>query len=415
MSNEYRNNHYVPQWYQKRFIDPGESDRVLYRLDMAPVPFTDSRGVIHTPNGLRALGPKYIFVEKDLYTTQLESVESTKIEEIFFGKIDSEGRKALEYFSGFAHPSINERAFRSLLVFMGTQKLRTPKGLQWLAKRTGSYDRDLILRYMLGLRDMYSAVWTECVWQIADASESDTKFIISDHPVTVYNRRCGPRSSWCRGVEDPDVRFSATHTFFPLSLDKILILTNLTWVRNPYQSETTMRPNPGLFRDAMFKVTDIQTLRHLTEEEVRQINFITKTRAHRYVAAGKAEWLHPEKFISKRDWFDFGNGYLLMPDPRPVVYSTGVMIGFRDGSATSFDAYGRRPWDEGDSFSAGTDDEYNTLEHFKGEFATLFGPDRRGRTFSHLYLDPETDTDKTHKYHLGLIKWPYGYKKRRGR
>lgn len=33
-----------------------------------------------------------------------------------------------------------------------------------------------------------------------------------------------------------------------------------------------------------------------------------------------------------------------MPDPRAVNFTTEVLFGFKDGSATGFDEYGRRPW-----------------------------------------------------------------------
>lgn len=29
MASEYRHNHYVPVWYQKRFLPPGQADREL--------------------------------------------------------------------------------------------------------------------------------------------------------------------------------------------------------------------------------------------------------------------------------------------------------------------------------------------------------------------------------------------------
>lgn len=47
MSNEYRNNHYVPQWYQKRFIPPEQQDQELYYLELKPRAFIDPRGIIH--------------------------------------------------------------------------------------------------------------------------------------------------------------------------------------------------------------------------------------------------------------------------------------------------------------------------------------------------------------------------------
>jgi hypothetical protein len=60
----------------------------------------------------------------------------------------------------------------------------------------------------------------------------------------------------------------ASHTFFPLTLNKVLILTNLSWVRNPYQNELKARPNPGFFRNTIFNFLSIQIggglRRHLT-------------------------------------------------------------------------------------------------------------------------------------------------------
>ena len=130
---------------------------------------------------------------------------------------------------------------------MSTQKLRTPKGLGWLSKRAGTTDRNKILSFMIKLRQLNCAIWTECIWLIADASQSNTKFIISDHPVTVYNRRCGPRSQWCRDFEDPDISFHGTHTIFPLSLDKILILTNLSSSTKAMSFPSTRMHAAGLY------------------------------------------------------------------------------------------------------------------------------------------------------------------------
>ena len=225
---------------------------------------------------------------------------------------------------------------------------------------------------------------------------------MSDHPVTVYNRRCGPRSQWCRGANDPDIRFHATQTIFPLSLEKILMLTNLSWVRNPYQSETGMRPNPNLFRGALFNLMDIQVLRHLNEQEVCEINFIIKSRARRFIGAGKEEWLFPETHVSKSNWNTFGHGYLLMPDPRAVHLGGDVYLGFKDGSSTGFDPYGRRPGQPG--FGKDSTSDGKTLFRFQGEFARLFGPFRRGRSFNFDQLDDERDDDEFHQYHLNLEK-----------
>ncbi len=402
MSTKYRNNHYVPVWYQKRFFLRGQRDNELYYLNLDPTTVRDSKGRAHTMHAVRRLGPKHCFAEKDLYTTRFGSEESTKIEQAFFGSIDSKGRKAVEYFTNFAHPSVNTNAFNDMMIYMSTQKLRTPKGLGWLSNQAKVTDQNMVLDFMTQIQQIHCAIWTECVWQIADAAESDTKFLISDHPVTVYDRRCGPRSTWCRGYEDPNIAFQGTHTIFPLSIDKVLLLTNLSWVRNPYQSEVAVRPNPNPWRTAIFNFMDIQTMRHLSEQEVREINFILKSRALRYIAAAKEEWLYPETHVSKSDWNTFGHGYLLMPDPRGVSLGGEIFIGYRGGGAASFDAYGRRPWQpDYDKESKGLR-EGPSLDRFKGEFARLFGPSRRGRAFTFDKLDNEQDDDEFHRYHLSL-------------
>lgn len=274
MSNEYKNNHYVPVWYQRRFLPLGQKDQELYYLDLNPEQFTDSRGVVHTKKAVRRLGFKHCFAQTDLYTATFGTVPSRNIEKLFFGEIDSKGRHAVEYFTGFTHPTVDYDAFNDMMIYLSTQKLRTPKGLGWLADQAGATTQTEVLRYMLGLRQLYCAIWTECIWQIADASQANTRFIISDHPVTVYNRVCGPRSQRCRGFNDPDIRLNGTHTIFPLSLDKILILTNLSWVRNPYQSPMRPRPNPNPWRTAVFKFMDVQTSRYLTEQEVIDIRAV---------------------------------------------------------------------------------------------------------------------------------------------
>lgn len=405
MPAQFRNNHYVPQWYQKRFLPNGQVNQELYYLDLKPDVFIDPRGTIHQKLNPRRQGFKNCFAKEDLYTTSLGGVTSTEIEQHFFGDIDRNGHKAVDYFESFAHPSIGEDEYNHMVLYMSTQKLRTPKGLEWLSNKVGTTDKNLILGLMLKMRQLYCAIWTECVWLIADASLSNTKFIISDHPITIYNRVCGPRSQMCRGANDPDIWLNATQTIFPLSLNKVLILTNLNWVRNPYQSEVGLRPNPELLRDAMFKFTDIQTLRFLSEQEVREINFIIKSRAFRFIAASIKDWLYPERYVSKSRWSVFGDGYLLMPDPRPINAGGELFWGNYDGTSTgAIDSYGRLRNNPDFCKESNEGREFESLHRFKGEFARLYGPKRRGRSFEMGQLDPEVDTDEFHQYHLGLDK-----------
>ena len=402
MATEFRHNHYVPEWYQKRFLPLGQKDQELFYLDFRPGIFKDPRGILHKKKAVRRRGFKYCFAEDDLYTTRFGSEESTVIEKYFFGNIDRNGKKAVEYFTNFAHPSVDHKAFEDMVLYMSTQKLRTPKGLGWLSNKAKTLDRHKILSLMLQLRQLFCAIWTECIWLIADASQSETKFIISDHPVTVYNRVCGPRSHWCRGNNDPDIWLQGTHTIFPLSLEKVLILTNLSWVRNPYQSPVNFRPNPNPLRGAVFKFFEIQTLRHLSEQEVREINFIIKSRALRYIGAAQKDWLYPDHYISKSQWNVYGNGYLLMPDPRTVNLGGEILWGNEDGAGGAVDAYGRKPWEKDYDKEGKSLQEANTLPKFQGEFARLFGPYRRGRAYQGMGLDNERDDEKYHKYHLSL-------------
>lgn len=407
MSSEYRNNHYVPQWYQKRFIPTGQTNNSLFYLNLKPTVHIDSRGGIHQEKPVRLQGFRLCFAEDDLYTAWFGDQRRTDIEQVFFGKIDDNGRKAVDFFASYDHLSYqwDGDMFNHMVHYMSTQKLRTPKGLGWLADKIGISNRNAILNALLQYQQLYGSLWAESIWQIADASQSDTKFIISDHPITLYNRFLGPRNkTWCRGFNDPDVAMHATHTIFPLSLDKVLIMTNLSWVRNPYQSGIAYRPNPHPLRPAMFNFQSIQTMRVLSEQEVREINFIIKSRAHQHVAAAKEEWLYPEQFVSKSGWNTYGDGWLLMPDPRGVEFTGEMIMGWQDGTSTAFDEYGRRPWQQGFGTHAQTN-EFNTLYQFKGDFALKFGPERRGRALSMgTDLDPERDSDSMHEYHLSLAK-----------
>jgi uncharacterized protein DUF4238 len=404
MPAEYRHNHFVPAWYQKRFVPSGQVDQTLFYLDLKPKPIIDPTGISHVRTNPSRKSVRACFAENDMYTARIAGMDNTEIEKHFFGKIDTNGRKAVEWMTNFAHPWNGEQYFQDLMLYMSTQKLRTPKGLAWLADQLGTTRKDSTLHAMLRLQQLYSTIWAECVWLVADASQSVTKFIVSDHPVTVYNRRCGPHSMWCRDNNDPDIRYHGSHTIFPLSSEKILILTNLSWVRNPYQRETNLRPNPTFYHETILSILDIQTLRHLSEQEVREINFIVKSRARRYVAAGKKEWLYPEGHVRKSSWHSYGEGYLLMPDPRSVRFGGETVAQFKDGSVAAVDEFGRQPWD--DSYSGkrkSAQPDWESFKRFQGEFATKFGPNRRGRAYTWMRLDNERDDEKFHLYHLNLF------------
>jgi Protein of unknown function (DUF4238) len=397
----YRLNHYVPVWFQQRFISSTATERKFYLLDLKPETIA-SKGRWHQRDAILRWGPRKCFCEEDLYTTKHGSWISTEIEEKFFGPIDASARESLDYFAQFQHTSAKGEHYQRLMTYMSLQKLRTPKGLMSLSQLTGQPDKNLVLLELQRLQQIHCAIWTECIWSIADASEAAVKFLLSDHPVAVYNQGCFPGSKWCFGVNDPAIWQSGTHTLFPLSQDKLLILTNLSWVRYPYGNPLKNRPNPDPFRPALFNFQSIQTGRRLSTEDVLAINWIIKQRAFRYVAAPEKEWLYPERAFKPPRWDQLGKSYLLMPDPRSVTFSSEIIIGYKDRRADAFDAYGRKPWHGDYDDKAQHDREWETFHAFQGEYARLFGPKRRGRAFEFGRVDDGQDSDDFHKYHLDL-------------
>lgn len=399
---EYRHNHYVPEWYQKRFLPKDGGEAKFYYLDLKPETVTAPNGTHYKRKNILRWGADSCFNIENLYTTKFGNFESTEIEERFFGKIDTEGHKAVEYFCNFQHPDVDPESFHNLLLYMSTQKLRTPKGLKYLSLKTASRDKNELLLMLQKLQNVFCALWTECVWQLADCKDTNTKLILSDHPVTVYNKGCFPQSALARKFGDPEIWLNGTHTYFPLSEERVLILTNLSWVRCPYGNSMKVRPNPKLFRGAMFNFTSIQTHRDLTELEVLQINYITKMRAERYIAARQKEWLYPEKKAAPSLWPNLGDSYLLMPDPRSVTYSTTTVVGYENGRADTMDEYGRRPWQKGYSGKGSDKKDWNSFLAFQGEYARRFGPKRRGRSFEFNRISNEEDSVDYHAYHLSL-------------
>ena len=95
----------MSEWYQKLFLPTGLKEKKFYYLDLNPETlFSD--GHAYKRKALFHWGPSRCFCESDLYTTKFGGWESTEIEEKFFGKIDSFGQTAVEYFTSFKHPRI---------------------------------------------------------------------------------------------------------------------------------------------------------------------------------------------------------------------------------------------------------------------------------------------------------------------
>ena len=78
--------------------------------------------------------PKRCFVEEDLYTTRFGQTLNDEVERFLFGRIDTTGALAVRAFVGNDPQAIHEH-FQSLFEYLDAQKLRTPKGLDWIEIR----------------------------------------------------------------------------------------------------------------------------------------------------------------------------------------------------------------------------------------------------------------------------------------
>src|ERR1700676_5072273 len=85
--------HYVPRWYQRRFLQAGQFK--YHYLDLHPG-VVYKAGVRHERGALLSWGPGTCFYEDDLYTLKLGTWSTDEVEKRFFGAIDSRGRGAVE-------------------------------------------------------------------------------------------------------------------------------------------------------------------------------------------------------------------------------------------------------------------------------------------------------------------------------
>src|SRR5882672_3029189 len=115
-NKDFTHNHYVPEWYQKRFMLAGQG-KYSY-LDLRPDHVVRD-GHSYVRRALRQLGPVSCFAQDDLYTVQWGGHENVDIEKFFFGRVDSEGKSAVEFFSDFRFDHADqEQAFNGLMNYM---------------------------------------------------------------------------------------------------------------------------------------------------------------------------------------------------------------------------------------------------------------------------------------------------------
>ncbi|QTH16512.1 DUF4238 domain-containing protein [Pseudomonas corrugata] len=335
VTSKTRDNHFVPQWYQKGFMN--DRDDQLCYLSHREIDLKN--GNTKTVISKRWHTPAQQFYRKDLYSTFFGAEINDDIEHKLFGPIDDNGSKAIRAFLSNDQSQWHHN-FQNFFIYLDTQKLRTPKGLDWIKSKYPELSQLQLMMEMQSLRSMHCTLWSEGVRELVSAEDSDIKFIVSDHPVTVYNYACPPSSKLCGYPDDPDISLKGSQTIFPLSKNRCLILTNLEYAKKPDDvNPLEQRTNPTRVRPSMVSTIEFISSRKLSAVEVSQINHIIKSRAISSVAAGKEEWLYPENNI-KCDWGEIKR-VLLPPMNELHRFGGEIYARFDDGSVHYQDAFGR--------------------------------------------------------------------------
>lgn len=331
-----RDNHFVPQWHQRSFLEPGRS--TLAYLDLLPPTRVLACGRVIAARSLFDAPTKRCFFQTDLYSTFFGTEVNDEIERKLFGDIDTRGSQAVRAFAG-TNIAAWHKHFGAFFEYIDIQKLRTPKGLAWLRLQYPALHQNELMMEMQGIRMLNTTIWTESVREIVSAEDASVKFILTDHPVTIYNHALPPEAPQCIFPHDPEIALKASQTLFPLNRDHCLILTNLEYAENPSTPPLEKRTFAHNFRQSMVRTDKIIRTRRLTNLEVSQINHVLKARAKRHIAAGRREWLYPEQEVTG-SWADLAT--TLLP-PRDGLWNFGgeTYVGFKDGSVLYQDAYGR--------------------------------------------------------------------------
>tara|TARA_R100001198_G_scaffold83881_1_gene57468 strand:- start:5138 stop:7564 length:2427 start_codon:yes stop_codon:yes gene_type:complete len=331
-----RDNHFVPQWHQRGFLEPGRST-VAY-LDLKPPTKTLADGRVIQARSLFDAPTKRCFFRTDLYSTFFGTAVNDEIERKLFGDIDTRGSKAVNAFAETDVAAWHEH-FGAFFEYIDIQKLRTPKGLAWLSAQYPALRQNELMMEMQGIRMLHTTVWTESVREVVSAEDADVKFILTDHPVKIYNHALPPEAPQCTFPHDPGIALKASQTLFPLNKDSCLILTNLEYAENPPAPPLEKRTFPRNFRQSMVRTDQIIRTRRLTDIEVSRINRVLKARANRHIAAGRREWLYPEKHATG-SWADLAMT-LLPPHDELWHFGGETFMGFEDVSVRYQDAFGR--------------------------------------------------------------------------
>lgn len=329
-----RDNHYVPEWYQRGFRMQGSD---CWLLDIGPTQMRPD-GTPITPRP-RHRPPKACFWESDLYITRFGDQLNDEVETVLFKGIDDFGACAVRAFLSQDSGQVHNH-YQAMLAYLGAQKLRTPKGLDWIRSRYPSLSQAELMREMQHLRQMFGALWAEAAHEIVSAKDSAVKFIVSDHPVTTFNAALPAGSLPLSYPNDAPVNWNGTQTLFALDSDHLLILTHVDYAKGPEDVPmTALRVNSRHFGSAILRTDALIRTRKLDAQGVNAVNAVLKSRARRYIAAAQPEWLYPEhEAPMPQDCL----AKLLLP-PSDQLWRIGgeVYTGYADGTFGYRDSYGR--------------------------------------------------------------------------
>jgi hypothetical protein len=183
------------------------------------------------------------FCQTDLYSTFFGTSVNDEIERRLFGDIDNRGSKAVRAFMGSDMREWHDH-FQTLFEFIDIQKIRTPKGLDWLKANYPALSQNELMFEMQGIRMLHCSIWVGGVREIVSAEDADVKFIVSDHPVTIYNHALPPTNKACAYPFDPGITLRGSQTIYPMNRDFCMILTNLEYAKDPSTSPLEKRTFP---------------------------------------------------------------------------------------------------------------------------------------------------------------------------
>lgn len=228
--------HYVPKWYQHRFLDAGQTAFKI--LDLKPEVFRDKSGKVRG-HGRSILdkGPDAHFWEPDLYTVRFLGQENDDIERLLFGAIDKSGQTAIDAWLAEDYNTVHD-TYIHMYEFMDALRLRTPKGLRFLQSLSAKRDQLSLMMAMQHFRRMHCIMWAEGTLEIVNATESPTKFIFTDHPVTLFNSHVFPSNPLISPSADPNCIGKELKPYFLL----IKIISTFSHTLNGRALQAPTRP-----------------------------------------------------------------------------------------------------------------------------------------------------------------------------